>query len=616
VRSFRAAYNEGLRLSFLWLFFLAFPLVAQQPPAPQAAAQPAPAAQHETVVVTGTFEPLTLDEMDRAITVLPARANDLVLNALVDLLRTDPALDLQERAPDGVQTDLSIRGGTFAQTLVLLDGQRLSDAQTGHHDMDIPVPLDTIDRVEVLRGSGSTMYGSDAIGGVINIITAPPEDMELRLRTSVGNDGINQQRASISGTFGPVSEQLSFARDFSTGFIPDRDYRNLDFASSTHLTSGWGASDLTMAYMDKPFGAADFYGPYPSWEDTKTWWIGGRQALGKKTEVSFAWRRHSDLFVLFRDQPEIYTNHHADESYQVALRRRETPAQAVTISYGVEALHESIVSNNLGIHARSRAAAYAAADFRALRRFSLSVAAREEIWRNLSATLSPTIAGGAWVNPRFKFRGSVSRAFRVPSYTELYYSDPSDFGNPNLRPESAWTYEAGVDWQPSSRVRGELTVFNRQVRNGIDYYRTDVDAPWQALNIDRLRFTGVESGLHLALSRSQTLDLHYDWLIGTQNTVPGTYTKYSFNYPSDDAVAAWQAMFDGRWMLRSRVGAMNRRGLSPYALWDVYAAYAAGAVHPFLQVSNLTNTSYQETLGVPMPGRTVVGGVELLVRRK
>jgi len=358
-----------LRLSFLWLFFLAFPLVAQQPPAPQAAAQPAPAAQHETVVVTGTFEPLTLDEMDRAITVLPARANDLVLNALVDLLRTDPALDLQERAPDGVQTDLSIRGGTFAQTLVLLDGQRLSDAQTGHHDMDIPVPLDTIDRVEVLRGSGSTMYGSDAIGGVINIITAPPEDMELRLRTSVGNDGINQQRASISGTFGPVSEQLSFARDFSTGFIPDRDYRNLDFASSTHLTSGWGASDLTMAYMDKPFGAADFYGPYPSWEDTKTWWIGGRQALGKKTEVSFAWRRHSDLFVLFRDQPEIYTNHHADESYQGALRRRETPAQAVTISYGVEALHESIVSNNLGIHARSRAAAYAAADFRALRRF-------------------------------------------------------------------------------------------------------------------------------------------------------------------------------------------------------------------------------------------------------
>src|ERR1039458_5930312 len=191
VRPPRAGYNGELRSSFLSLFLLAFPVVAQQPDAPQPPSQPVPAAQHETVVVTGTFEPLSLDEMDRAITLLPARSSGLVLNALEDLLRTDPALDLQERAPNGVQTDLSIRGGTFAETLVLLDGQRLNDAQTGHHDMDIPVPLDTIQQVEVLRGSGSTLYGSDAIGGVINIITAPPEDMELRLRTSVGNDGIN-----------------------------------------------------------------------------------------------------------------------------------------------------------------------------------------------------------------------------------------------------------------------------------------------------------------------------------------------------------------------------------------------------------------------------------------
>ena len=590
---------------------MALSAVAQQPPAPQV-----PAVQHETVVVTGTFEPLSLDEMDRAITLLPARSNGLLLNALADLLRSDAALDLQERAPNGVQTDLSIRGGTYAQTLVLLDGQRLSDAQSGHHNMDVPVPLDAIDRVEVLHGSGSTLYGSDAVGGVINIITAPPEYMELRLRSAVGSDGINQQRASIAATFGPLSEQLSFARDFSTGFMPDRDYRNLNFASSTHLLTGRGASDLTLAYMDHPFGANQFYGPYPSWEDTKTWWAGGRQALGQKTQVSFALRRHSDLFVLVRDDPALYANHHSDESYQAALRRTETPAPAIAISYGVEGLHESIVSNNLGIHARNRAAVYAAADFRALRRFSLSVAAREEVWRNLSATLTPTIAGGAWVNPRFKLRASASRAFRVPSYTELYYSDPTDLGNPHLRPERAWAYEAGLDWIPNSRVRGQATVFDRQVRDGIDYYRTALDAPWQALNIDKLRFTGVESGLHFVIARQQTLDLRYDWLLGSQDTIPGIYTKYSFNYPADSGVAAWQATFGGRWMVRSRLGAMRRRGLSPYALWDVYAAYAAGAVHPFVQASNLANTGYQEIQGVPMPGRTIVAGVELLLRRK
>ena len=169
-----AVYNGELHPSFLSLFLLAFPVVAQQPTASQPPAAPALPAQHETVVVTGAFEPLSLDEVDRAITLLPVRSNGMVLNALVDALRFDPALDLQERAPNGVQTDLSIRGGTFAETLVLLDGQRLSDVQTGHHDMDIPMPLDTIEQVEVLRGSGSTLYGSDAIGGVINIITAPP----------------------------------------------------------------------------------------------------------------------------------------------------------------------------------------------------------------------------------------------------------------------------------------------------------------------------------------------------------------------------------------------------------------------------------------------------------
>src|SRR5208283_3732517 len=106
------------------------------------------------------------------------RSMSLLLNSMVDLLQLDPSLDLQERAPDGVQTDLSIRGSSFGQTLVLLNGLRVDDAQTGHHDMDIPVPLDSVERIEVLRGSGSAMYGSDASGGVINVITAPPEGLE------------------------------------------------------------------------------------------------------------------------------------------------------------------------------------------------------------------------------------------------------------------------------------------------------------------------------------------------------------------------------------------------------------------------------------------------------
>ena len=600
------------RFVFLFSFSFCIGLAQGQPQASPAPVTPAAPPRHDTVVVTGTYEPLSIEEIDRSVTLLPAREMELVLNSLVDLLQQDPSLDLQERAPDGVQTDLSIRGANFEQTLVLLNGQRLNDVQTGHHDMDIPVPLDSVERVEVLGGSGSAMYGSDASGGVINVITAPPEGLELRLRTAVGNDGVNQQQASFSDTFGSLSEQLSFARDFSSGFMPDRDYRNLQLASDTHLITAWGRTDLTLAYMDHSFGAAGFYGDYPSWEDTKTWWAGFQQALGKKTIASFAYRRHSDLYVLYRDDPSIYTNHHADESEQMAVRRTETVATGTNVYYGVEALHESIVSNNLGTHARSRGAVYAAMDFRALRRFSLSLAAREEVYRDFAATLCPTIAGGVWISGKLKFRASASRAFRVPTYTDLYYNDPVNHGNPYLQPESSWSYETGIDWNPGGRVRAALTLFQRREHNDIDYYSTSIDGPWQALNIDRLIFTGVESSLRLVLTRSETLDLRYNWLLGVEDTVPIGYTKYAFNYPTDSAVVAWQASLPGGIMARSRLSVLNRRGRDPYALWDVYLASSRGKIHPFIRVANITSTTYQEILGVPMPGREAMIGTELL----
>src|SRR5205085_10334233 len=126
------------------------------------------------------------------------------------------------------------------QTLILLNGQRLNDPQSGHHNLDIPVPLDSVQRVEVMRGAGSALYGSDAAAGVVNIVTAPPEATELRLRTAVGSDGINQQRAAAAFAGRKLSEQLTFSRDFSSGFRPDRDYRNLELGSVSRWVSSLG----------------------------------------------------------------------------------------------------------------------------------------------------------------------------------------------------------------------------------------------------------------------------------------------------------------------------------------------------------------------------------------
>jgi iron complex outermembrane receptor protein len=221
-----------------------------------------------------------------------------------------------------VHTDLSIRGSGIGETLLLLNGQRINDPQTAHHDMDIAVPLEAVARVETMRGSGSTMYGSDAAGGVVNIVTEKPERTEVRLRAAAGNIGMNQQSGSIAGGVGAVAERLVFSRDFSSGFMPDRDYRNLQLASMTHVSTGLGPADFTLAYADRPFGAGQFYGNFNSWENTKTWFASAQQSIGTKTTASFSYRRHSDLFVLYRDRPELYVNRHVSETWQAAARRR------------------------------------------------------------------------------------------------------------------------------------------------------------------------------------------------------------------------------------------------------------------------------------------------------
>jgi iron complex outermembrane recepter protein len=577
---------------------------------------PAQSPVHESIVVTGTAEPVTLEEANRSLTLIPVPPDLLLSNSVVDFLRFDSSLDLQQRGPNAVQADISVRGAGYGQTLFLLNGQRLNDVQTAHHNIDLPVPIESVSRIEVLRGAGSTLYGSDAVGGVVNIITAPQEATEFRVRAAAGNFGLNQERGVLSTLYRGVSEQLVFSRDFSSGFRPDRDYRNLGFASTTYFSSPMGRSNVTLGYADKPFGADQFYGPYPSWENTKTWFAGVEQQVTANTEADFSYRRHSDLFVLFRDQPAIYTNHHWDETWQASFRRTETLAPNANLHYGIEGFRDSIVSNNLGNHTRSRAAAYVEADFRALRRFSLTAGAREEIYRSFAGQFSPSVAGGVWLSPQWKARGAVSRAFRVPTYTDLYYSDPANLGNPNLRPETAWNYEGGIDWTHSRKLKASATVFHRRETNGIDYIRASLNDRWMPVNFDRLRFTGVETALTVQPVASHQLDVAYTGLYGAQAAVSGVFSKYVFNYPSASAVVSYRAGFH-QFLLRTRVGILNRRARDPYALWDIDAGWNGRRLRPFLQLGNVTSTQYQEVAGIVMPGRSILGGVEfVLVTRK
>jgi iron complex outermembrane receptor protein len=259
---------------------------------------------------------------------------------------------------------------------------------------------------------------------------------------------------------------------------------------------------------------------------------------------------------------------------------------------------------------------YANFDVRALRRFSFSVGAREQAYGGLRMNFNPTVSAGFWLSSKFKLRASAGRAFRLPTYTDLYYTDPITVGNPNLKPELAWSYDGGLDWNSGGRLSGGVTVFDRRLSNGIDYALA-ADGLWHATNIDDLNFRGVETALRLRLPNQQQLDFAYTGINANRDSSMGNVpTRYLFNYLADDGSIGWQGRLPGNIMGRTRLGTYERRGLDPYALWDMSLTRAFGRVSPFLQLSNLTNTQYAD-ITVParvlMPGRSVVGGVNVRI---
>lgn len=595
-------------------------LFAQSAPASPDNGQPAEDNSESTervlrqsIVVTGSFSSIPLEESERAITVHEVQEAPLLFNTTSDFLRLDPSLDLRQRGQNGVQGDLSIRGGTFGQTLILLDGVRMNDAQTGHHNLNLPIPMEAVETIEVLRGAGSTLYGADAVGGVVNFRTRQPEHSEIRLRGGIGNFGTNQQRVTVNLVRGPLFQQLAASRDFSTGFIENRDYRNGLLSSITHAKSDLGVTRVLLGLMDRPFGAQGFYAAFNSWERTKGWTAMASQELGSRTVASFSYRRHTDLFVLQRDRPEVYTNHHISETWLGSIRRTEDVGDRGRLHYGFEALHDALESTNLGLRDRGRQATYLSYDLRAAGRFSLTAGTRYELFRAWSGQLSPTVAAGFWLGPHAKLRASVSRAYRVPSFTDLYYQDPGNRGNPDLLPERAWGYEGGLDWNAGQAVNGEVTVFHRRERDGIDFVRASPDDIWQARNFQRLQFTGAELRARWRYRPAASAELAYTGLHGAQTQLDGMQSRYTFNYPVHALVATWQAVTLGKTALRSRLGVTQRYQRDSYMLWEVSAAWHGRRLRPFVQAANLTDRVYEEIPGVPMPGRSVLAGLEIVV---
>ncbi|MGO8935407.1 MAG: TonB-dependent receptor plug domain-containing protein [Terracidiphilus sp.] len=592
---------------------------------------PPPAApvkgNSETLVVLGTATPVPLAESQRSVEILPVKGKSLAAESPQEFLREDSSVFLEERGTGGGQADLVLRGGSFEQTLVLLNGFRINDAQTSHHNLDLPVPLEAMDSIQVLEGAGSTLHGVDALSGVVDFLTAAPDHDSIFLRGGEGSFESNEETLLAGATRGRWSGRVTSERNFSTGFMTDRDYRNEDSSEETWLGTCLGVTDLMFAGSDRSFGANQFYGDYPSWERTKGWFSGVRQELGSQTQAAFAYRRHTDEFVLFRDDPAIYENNHIDGSWQGSLRRTENLPAGTLLLMGLEANGDSIRSNNLGLHARNRGAGYVDVDLRpAKKRWSLSVGAREEIFSGgAQAVFSPEVAGSLRVASSLKLRATGGYGFRIPTYTDLYYSDPSTQGNPSLKAESAWTGDGGVDWTPSAKVTVSATGFYSLQHDTIDYVKSATPNPylpvgcpesvWCADNLNGLHFAGVEANFAWIPNKSQSVRIEWTVLHGAQTALHGLESEYVFNYPVENIHASWSWAMGHDIVLTNAVQLAQRYQQTVYPVWGATLTRDAWKVRPYLRITNASNTGYQEITGVNMPPRAIMGGVAVQLGR-
>lgn len=581
-------------LSVLLVLLLTPPVVAVQQPI------------EEKVVVTANAYPVAFENLSRTVTVLTRDDLDnLPARSIVDILEYATSVDVRSRSPLGMQSDLSVRGSAFSQVLVLVDGMRMNDSQTGHHNADFPVPLQDVDRIEVLLGPGSSIYGADAFGGTINIITRRHPEKPVA-SVSGGQHGLVDGSFAMGWRKGKLEQSISASANRSSGFEYDRDFRSVAVSART------GIADHTVfsfSHVNKEFGANGFYGPSPSKEWTNQTLVAfeNRRAgrSGRKAVVRGYYRTHGDRFLYDIRSPGLFESTHRTHAVGVSAKAQYAAAGAGVITLGGELGGDWISSNTLGDHAFSKASLFGELEWVFSKKLTVYPGLRFDYYSNFGASTNPSLSASWWMMPRIRMRASAGRAFRIPSFTELYYHDPNHQADSSLKPESAWSAEIGTDFIPAKDWLGSLTVFARKESNVIDWVRTSTTDKWRTANIRKLRAMGLEVSLERALGAHARVGAHYSRI----SLDPGQIevrSKYVLDYARDSWSASTYFRIPLAFKYKQTLRYKKRADGRSYWLLDGRLERDFSRFTAAVDFTNLLDSHYQEVVGVNMPGRWFV----------
>lgn len=573
----------------------------------------------DEVVVTANRTPITFSNLSRMVTVLTYNdIKNLPVNNVQDLLQYINAVDLKVRGTEGVQADAGIRGGTFEQTLILIDGIKVSDPQTGHHNLNLPITLDNIERIEVLKGQGSRIFGPNAFAGAVNIITKKTKGKALSISAAGGEHNLYDLNLYSSYPILNTGSNISLSRKKSDGY---RDNTNFDITTFSFGQNIWVNNkpiNIYFGYIDKKFGAYNFYSDlFPNqWERTITKILNVSAELGDSnlslTPKAY-WRRNNDDYILDKTRPDWYHNIHKTNSYGLEIQS-SLKSSIGTTSLGAEVNKDEIISTNLGNHIRTKGGFFVEHLYDKLENITVSAGFYIYNYSNIGWKFWPGIDASYKLTPASKIFASYGKAFRIPTFTELYYKSPANMGNPNLKHEETTNYEIGFSTFHKNYMT-EISLFYKNGSNIIDWGRISKEEPWRVENIANVKTFGTELNFQVFLKQIYSklllnkVELNYTYL--TMNRTTGKYeSKYLLDHLKHQLLININhdlpLKMNLSWFFRFE----ERINFDSYLIVDLQLNYNLKKFNFFMRTTNLFNKSYFDFAGLPLPGRWITAGIK------
>lgn len=583
------------------------------------AQQDLPQENLKEVIISSSRIDLPLSKNSRSIQIITKEEiKKSGVITIVDLLQQISGIDIRRRGSDGVQADLYIRGGTFDQTLLLIDGIKVEDSQTGHHTLNFLPPPEIIERIEIVKGPAARIFGQNAFSGAINIVTKKQIQKKISVRLNKGS--FNRTRGDLF--LGSSNEKrttfLNVTKGLSDGYRHNTDYNVSNyFAKATFLKEKTPINIISL-FSGRKFGANGFYAN-PSateqYEETQASLLAFYATFNKKKWIikpKAYWRRGQDMYEYIRGKPEIYRNLHITNKIGFAFDTSYSSSVGET-GLGLDLSRVSISSNNLSNHQRTMINIFVEHRIRFFENIvDISPGFAVNYFSDFKWHIFPGLDMGIQLSQKIRLYSNIGYTYRIPTYTDLYYSDPTTLGNKNLKPEEAVSKELGIRFI-KQKFNGLVVFYNRKSKNLIDYVKETEEALWQAYNIREVTTKGFDFEISIPFrikSNANSFKISYSYLKNNFKNIQYNFSKYSINSSfKHQLTGVYKTKLFDKINSSLVYKLIERHNKTSYNLLDFIFHFDLKKIETNLLINNVFNIEYSETSLVPMPKRNALLGI-------